>query len=619
MKLLFRPAWNSKNEKIAVEAVNELKDEIKLKRAATKARCWQARIAATEKLQKMYFHIVGDFQTTRSKERMRAAANLTNQDMLTDVAKRGVDHDVSKVAVEKLTSQVLLTDVAKYAEFWDVRLLAAEKLTDQYLVQEVYADIAKNAMKRKIVGGQPAPPRNPHKGHWQEGVRMVENLTDQFLLADVAKYANICDVRLLAADKLTDQTLAQEVYTEFAKDNNNFYADAYITEKLTNQVLLAGIAKYATSDGQRMLASEKLTDQTFAQEVYVDILKNIKIDTVNYAFVKIGERIVANLTNQDVLADVAKNGKWDDTCREAAEKLTDQALLADVAKYAKDDIVRIVAAKKLTDQVLLADVAKYAKDSKVRVVAAEKLTDQTLAQEVYVDILKNSVDYAFVKIGKRIVANLTNQDVLADVAKSDELIDTCREAAEKLTDLIFAQKVFADIAKNEPKDIYFVENRVIANLTDQGLLYDVAKYAKTGGLRFVAAERLIDQTIAQEIYANIAKNVTCGGCVGRELPRYTFPEEHYGDYIEVYINEFLREKAINMLTDQHILTEIANGDVAKFCYTWKTNNPHWTTEECGNGYDHYSVTIKHDNWSTHILDLRETAQKRMVELGYITQ
>ena len=68
--------------------------------------------------------------------------------------------------------------------------------------------------------------------------------------------------------------------------------------------------------------------------------------------------------------------------REAVEKLTDQNLLAEIAKSDKDSVVRIIAVEKLTDQNLLAEIAKNDKDFDVRRGAVEKLTDQNLLAEV---------------------------------------------------------------------------------------------------------------------------------------------------------------------------------------------------------------------------------------------
>ena len=45
---VFRPAWDSKNEKRAVKAVNKLKNVAKLIRLVKEALCLKARIAAVK-------------------------------------------------------------------------------------------------------------------------------------------------------------------------------------------------------------------------------------------------------------------------------------------------------------------------------------------------------------------------------------------------------------------------------------------------------------------------------------------------------------------------------------------------------------------------------------------
>jgi hypothetical protein len=66
----------------------------------------------------------------------------------------------------------------------------------------------------------------------------------------------------------------------------------------------------------------------------------------------------------------------------AVEKLTDQPLLADIAKYDIDRIVREAAIKKLTNQSVLADIGKTDSNSDVRIVAARKLVEFDLKEDL---------------------------------------------------------------------------------------------------------------------------------------------------------------------------------------------------------------------------------------------
>jgi len=64
--------------------------------------------------------------------------------------------------------------------------------------------------------------------------------------------------------------------------------------------------------------------------------------------------------------------------RAAVEKLTDQALLAEIARNDKDSWVREVAVNKMSDEVLLRELAQNSSDIYVRKNALKKIGDKTL-------------------------------------------------------------------------------------------------------------------------------------------------------------------------------------------------------------------------------------------------
>ena len=134
---------------------------------------------------------------------------------------------------------------------------------------------------------------------------------------------------------------------------------------------------------------------------------------------------VRKLTDQNVLADIAKNEKYSDVRKAAVEQLTDQIELATIAKNDIDIYIRKAAVEKLTDQNVLADVAKNDTDSTVRKAAVEKLTDQN----VLADVAKNDTDSV---VRKAALEKLIDRDLLADVAKNGKYSDVCIAAAHRL-------------------------------------------------------------------------------------------------------------------------------------------------------------------------------------------
>jgi hypothetical protein len=84
------------------------------------------------------------------------------------------------------------------------------------------------------------------------------------------------------------------------------------------------------------------------------------------------------LTDQAVLADIAKNDSEPRVRKAAVERLTDQAALADIAKTHSEPEVRKAALERLTGEAALADIAQTHSEPEVRKAAHEKLTGQAL-------------------------------------------------------------------------------------------------------------------------------------------------------------------------------------------------------------------------------------------------
>ena len=151
------------------------------------------------------------------------------------------------------------------------------------------------------------------------------------------------------------------------------------------------------------------------------------------------------LYSKNALANVAKTAKDEDVCKAALERLPDQSVLVDVAKNAKYSDVRKMAAERLTDLSELADVAKTAEDEDVRKMAVERLADQS----ALADVAKNAKCCGKWEICRIAIERLTDQVLLADVAQSSSFrARVSVTAAQKLTDYALAQRVYAEVAKD---------------------------------------------------------------------------------------------------------------------------------------------------------------------------
>jgi len=283
------------------------------------------------------------------KKALEAVSQLTDQKELANVAQYAENVRLRKLAVEKLSDPKILTALAKNGRGgWidsnsDVRKKAVEKLSDF----AVLSDIANSrdcdryvckwmtgngmALTAKTIDLRDVA-RERLRELRKKTLEDVERVTNQALLADIAQNAEHSDVRLIAADKLDDKALAQEVYASVAKNEVGAYLRKEAIERLTDPNALADVARNATHGGSRLMAADKLDDKALAQEVYAHVAKNSEDQDMRMAAVK-------RLTDPETLTDIAQNALYSDVRLEAADRLGDKALAqkvyADVAQRGK--------------------------------------------------------------------------------------------------------------------------------------------------------------------------------------------------------------------------------------------------------------------------------------------
>jgi len=289
---LFKPAWQSDNKEKALHAVEKETDQAALAEITKNAPLIEVRIAAVGKLtgrsvladiaKNNKDHTVGEALNRRIITlRTAEIENLTNESVLADIAMNDNDEYARWTATKKLTDLTVLESIAKNNYYSDVRRAAIEKLAEQ----NVLADIAKNS----------------NSLHAKAGEAAVQKIIEQNLLCDVAKSTADWKVRLAAAEKVTDQALMQTVYADIWENNNVNGSEALRREafnKITNQHILADIAN-------------RMNNFTF-----------------NW-----GVAAVGRLTEQSLIADVAKNAKNESVRIRAIENLNDKTILTSIAEH----------------------------------------------------------------------------------------------------------------------------------------------------------------------------------------------------------------------------------------------------------------------------------------------
>lgn len=101
---LFKPKWKHSDPKVRLKAIEEITNQQVLKEVAKNDENWEVRKTATIK--------------------------ITYKTILADIAKNDENSDVRKIATAKLTTKTILNDIAKNDVNSDVRKAAIKRLTD---------------------------------------------------------------------------------------------------------------------------------------------------------------------------------------------------------------------------------------------------------------------------------------------------------------------------------------------------------------------------------------------------------------------------------------------------------------------------------------------------------
>jgi len=189
-----------------------------------------------------------------------------------------------KRSIQEITDQAVLTNIAYNNKDYKTRLAAVEKLIDKGLAQAVYANIVENtkevndisyAGNDEYYGSVGYEPNN-----WEE---ILNKISDQILLVGIAKNAKLSKVYETAMKKLNDQA----TFIDIALNANDGY--------------------------RRLAAVDYLTDKNLAQDVYCDVAKKQnQHGNINLNLIAVNE-----LTNKTLLEDVSQNA-YDWEVREKA-------------------------------------------------------------------------------------------------------------------------------------------------------------------------------------------------------------------------------------------------------------------------------------------------------------
>ncbi len=237
------------------------------------------------------------------------------------------------------------------------------------------------------------------KDHYKS-TRAVDFIYDQSKLAKIAKKARTHEAREAAVKKLREQH--QALFADIARNDGHYSVSRVAACKLTDQILLADIAKHATYGWTRYEALKRLDQR-----------------------------------NQTLIADLAKNDDFSEVRRLAVEKLDEQhnqILLSEIAKVDKNNDIRRAAVTKLNEQhqTLFFDLAKNDTDVNVRSIAFEKLSDEMSVAYFVCSPHYNMIDFKIA--GDEWRSKISDREALLYIINNNKHSSNRLYAAKKLGD-----------------------------------------------------------------------------------------------------------------------------------------------------------------------------------------
>lgn len=262
--------------------------------------------------------------------------------------------------------------------------------------------------------------------------------------------------------------------------------------------------------------------------------------------------------NQEELVDMAKNDPDWHVRLTAVENIDDENVLKEIVNNELTSAVAIKAMERIDDKKFLTDICLNHSDSYLRLACINHISDESILAKdelspLLEEILLNDSDsYILKNVCEN--PNLTNQEILIEVAKesSDETLK--RLAIKKIVD----EKILTDFALNDSNTYIRREAISNPNLVDLNVIYDVIRLDSDEFNRIMAIYRIPDkESLLEIIYrkplhhrlSEIAQNITFS------------LNDYFSDIYKTEKDEYKRCVAANFISDSDILDSIALNEI----------------------------------------------------------
>ena len=264
-------------------------------------------------------------------------------------------------------------------------------------------------------------------------------------------------------------------------------------------------------------------------------------------------KLIERSYNQEKIIDIAKNDIDWHVRLAAVEKIDDENVLRDILKNELTSSVAIKAMENISDKEFLADICLNHPDSHLRLATINRVSDESLITKEELSclleemLLNDSDSYILKNVCEN--PNLTNQEVLIEVANSsnDEMLK--RQAIKKIID----EKILADFALNDSNAYIRREAVSNPNLVNLDVIYDVIRLDCDEFNRIMAIYKIQDkESLLEIIYrkpihhrlAEIAQNTNFS------------LNDYFSNVLEVETDDYKRQVAVNFISDSDILDSV---------------------------------------------------------------
>jgi hypothetical protein len=214
------------------------------------------------------------------------------------------------------------------------------------------------------------------------------------------------------------------------------------------------------------------------------------------------ERSLHPLTLRALALDIC-DFKTGNAYQKVVAEIDDQETLAEIAKRACFGLTALAAARKIDDQAVLSDVAENSIFPEVRAQTIERITDHTLLQGI-MDSTSSSDDYK--KAAEQALdeaIRIDDQDTIARIIQSAATEDVFHKAADNLKDRAMVEGLAQKLLENNKS----LENDpllevALTHINDQAFLWQIvldrnAEYQ--GKTRAAAIKRIKNTALLEEI------------------------------------------------------------------------------------------------------------------------